>query len=139
MTSRRAPRNRVRDHAQSAPRALLRVCGVVLAVLTVTVSLLAATHRHHDGSATPVSCAVCQAAEQAVRDGYNILILSDRQVAVDRLPIPALLATAAAAVKAGDGRRRDVLPWLRDIALELERDGTARVTPTPARRTRRRR
>ena len=39
--------------------------------------------------------ALCQAAEQAVHDGYNILILSDRQVAVDRLPIPALLATAA--------------------------------------------
>lgn len=50
-----------------------------------------------------------------------------------------LIAAAAVAVKAGEGRRREVLPWLRDISLELERDGTARVTPTPARRTRRRR
>ena len=39
--------------------------------------------------------AVCQAAEQAVRDGYNILILSDRSVSAERIPIPALLATSA--------------------------------------------
>jgi len=38
---------------------------------------------------------LCDAAEQAVREGYNILILSDREVAADRLPIPALLATSA--------------------------------------------
>ena len=35
------------------------------------------------------------AAEQAVRDGVNIIILSDRQVGPARIPIPALLATAA--------------------------------------------
>ncbi|MFO1395845.1 MAG: glutamate synthase-related protein [Burkholderiales bacterium] len=34
-------------------------------------------------------------AEDAIRQGYNILILSDRGVAPDALPIPALLATAA--------------------------------------------
>ncbi|HET8585787.1 MAG TPA: glutamate synthase central domain-containing protein, partial [Casimicrobiaceae bacterium] len=34
-------------------------------------------------------------AEDAIRQGYNILILSDRSVAADMLPIPALLATAA--------------------------------------------
>jgi glutamate synthase (NADPH/NADH) large chain len=34
-------------------------------------------------------------AEDAIRQGRNILILSDRSVASDRLPIPALLATAA--------------------------------------------
>ncbi|HHO68956.1 MAG TPA: glutamate synthase large subunit [Gammaproteobacteria bacterium] len=39
--------------------------------------------------------ALCRDAEQAVRDGYNILILSDRSVSTDRLPIPALLATSA--------------------------------------------
>jgi glutamate synthase (NADPH/NADH) large chain len=38
---------------------------------------------------------LCDAAGQAVREGYNILILSDRQVTADRLPIPALLATSA--------------------------------------------
>ncbi len=34
-------------------------------------------------------------AEQAVRDGVNIIILSDRHVGPARIPIPALLATAA--------------------------------------------
>ncbi len=34
-------------------------------------------------------------AEDAIRQGYNILILSDRAVSSDALPIPALLATAA--------------------------------------------
>ncbi|WP_456375239.1 glutamate synthase large subunit [Thiolapillus sp.] len=39
--------------------------------------------------------ALCEAAEQAVLDGYNILILSDRRVDADNLAIPALLATSA--------------------------------------------
>jgi glutamate synthase (NADPH/NADH) large chain len=39
--------------------------------------------------------AVCKAAEKAVHDGFNVLILSDRQVSPDRLAIPALLACAA--------------------------------------------
>ncbi len=39
--------------------------------------------------------ALCSAAEAAVRDGYNILILSDRDMDRDRLAIPALLATSA--------------------------------------------
>ena len=34
-------------------------------------------------------------AEDAITQGYNVLILSDRSVAKDSLPIPALLATAA--------------------------------------------
>jgi glutamate synthase (NADPH/NADH) large chain len=38
---------------------------------------------------------LCDAAEQAVLEGHNILILSDRSLAVERLPIPALLATSA--------------------------------------------
>ncbi len=39
--------------------------------------------------------AVCKAAEKAVHDGFNVLILSDRQVSSGRLAIPALLACAA--------------------------------------------
>ncbi len=39
--------------------------------------------------------ALCQAAEAAVRGEYNIIILSDRLVSVDRLDIPTLLALAA--------------------------------------------
>jgi glutamate synthase (NADPH/NADH) large chain len=38
---------------------------------------------------------LCERAEQAVTGGYNIIILSDRMVGPDRIPIPALLATAA--------------------------------------------
>ena len=38
---------------------------------------------------------LCQEAEQAVHDGYNILILSDRNTNLDHIPIPALLATSA--------------------------------------------
>jgi glutamate synthase (ferredoxin) len=38
--------------------------------------------------------ALCSAAEQAVRDGSNILILSDRGVSAREAPIPSLLATA---------------------------------------------
>ena len=38
---------------------------------------------------------LCDRAEAAVHGGYNIIILSDRMVGPDRIPIPALLATAA--------------------------------------------
>jgi glutamate synthase (NADPH/NADH) large chain len=38
---------------------------------------------------------LCQQAEQAVRAGNNILILSDRGVNRDYIPIPSLLATSA--------------------------------------------
>jgi glutamate synthase (NADPH) large chain len=38
--------------------------------------------------------ALCAAAEQAVQDKINIIILSDRATGPDRIPIPALLATA---------------------------------------------
>ena len=38
---------------------------------------------------------LCERAEAAVHGGYNIIILSDRQTGADRIPIPALLATAA--------------------------------------------
>ncbi len=38
---------------------------------------------------------LCERSEAAVAGGYNIIILSDRQVGPDRIPIPSLLATAA--------------------------------------------
>ncbi len=38
---------------------------------------------------------LCGKAEKAVREGFNIIILSDRLVRADRIAIPALLATAA--------------------------------------------
>ena len=39
--------------------------------------------------------ALCKAAVKAVNDGFNVVILSDRQISQDRLAIPALLACAA--------------------------------------------
>ena len=38
---------------------------------------------------------LCHTAEHAVRDGSNILILSDRPIDADNIPIPALLGTSA--------------------------------------------
>src|SRR6187455_3266395 len=38
---------------------------------------------------------LCKRAEQAVRAGENIIILSDRATGPDRVPIPSLLATSA--------------------------------------------
>jgi glutamate synthase (NADPH/NADH) large chain len=38
---------------------------------------------------------LCERAEAAVHGRYNIIVLSDRMVGPDRIPIPALLATAA--------------------------------------------
>ncbi len=39
--------------------------------------------------------ALSRAAAKAVQDGFNLLILSDRQISADRLAIPALLACAS--------------------------------------------
>ena len=39
--------------------------------------------------------ALCERAEEEVRNGCNIIILSDRKASADRVPIPALLACAA--------------------------------------------
>ncbi|HVM77909.1 MAG TPA: glutamate synthase large subunit [Stellaceae bacterium] len=38
---------------------------------------------------------LCREATEAVIDGYNILVISDRAVSAERVPIPSLLATAA--------------------------------------------
>ncbi len=43
----------------------------------------------------PALARLCADAEDAVRKGTNIIILTDRAVGVDMIPIPALLATAA--------------------------------------------
>ncbi|WP_045223490.1 glutamate synthase large subunit [Methyloterricola oryzae] len=43
----------------------------------------------------PALKALCALAEQAVHDGNNILVLSDRRVDADHIAIPALLATSA--------------------------------------------
>jgi glutamate synthase (NADPH/NADH) large chain len=54
------------------------------------------TYATEDGAAGMAAAldALCAAAEQAVRGDVNIIILSDRATGPDRIPIPALLATA---------------------------------------------
>ncbi len=47
-----------------------------------------------DGMA-PALDRLCREATEAVEAGHNILILSDRATSVERVPIPALLATSA--------------------------------------------
>ncbi len=39
--------------------------------------------------------ALCRGAEQAVRGGYNIVVLSDRQLAAEQIAVPSLLAVAS--------------------------------------------
>src|SRR5712672_1686689 len=58
---------------------------------------LDATWPAADGAAGlgPALDRLCREAAEAVLGGHNILILSDRAVAAERVPIPALLATAA--------------------------------------------
>jgi glutamate synthase (NADPH) large chain len=43
----------------------------------------------------PALADLCERAERAVRDGINIIILSDRNAGSDRIPIPSLLTCAA--------------------------------------------
>jgi glutamate synthase (NADPH/NADH) large chain len=55
------------------------------------------TYAEEEGAAgmEPALARLCGEALKAVRDGYNILILSDRQLGRSRIAIPALLATSA--------------------------------------------
>ena len=61
---------------------------------TKTLDITYSVERGADGMAPAIE-KLCERAESAVRDGYNIIVLSDRLVAAQRVPIPALLATAA--------------------------------------------
>jgi glutamate synthase (NADPH/NADH) large chain len=49
---------------------------------------------------------LCRQAEQAVDDGYNYIILSDRGVNVDQAPVPSLLALSAIHHHLIDKRKR---------------------------------
>ena len=58
---------------------------------------LDATWRAESGAPgmEPAIDELCAKAEAAVRDGVNIIILSDRRAGADRIPVPSLLACAA--------------------------------------------
>ncbi|MCL2452774.1 MAG: glutamate synthase large subunit, partial [Alphaproteobacteria bacterium] len=104
------PRPNILDHEGSAKRKRLEVRQPILTnedlekirsiahfeeafdTKTLDISYLASN------GATGMSDAVtrlCERAEHAVTSGFNIIILSDRMLGPDRIPIPALLATAA--------------------------------------------
>ncbi|MAW88756.1 MAG: glutamate synthase large subunit [Phyllobacteriaceae bacterium] len=61
---------------------------------TKTLDMSYASMEGAEGMAAAVQ-RLCERAEAAVHGGYNIIILSDRQIGPDRIAIPALLATAA--------------------------------------------
>jgi len=61
---------------------------------TKTLDTTFAADRGADGM-KPALDALCERAERAVNEGFNIIILSDRLVSEDRVAIPSLLATSA--------------------------------------------
>ncbi len=61
---------------------------------TKSLDITYATDRGAEGMEAMLE-RLCERAEDAVKGGYNIICLSDRMVGPDRVPIPALLATAA--------------------------------------------
>ncbi len=61
---------------------------------TVTLDITYSSHKGAEGMA-PALDTLCSKAEKAVKEGFNIIILSDRLVSADRIPVPCLLATSA--------------------------------------------
>ena len=61
---------------------------------TCTLNITCAASKGAEGMEAALQ-ALCEAAEEAVKEGYNILILSDRKMDADNIAIPALLATSA--------------------------------------------
>ncbi len=62
---------------------------------SITIDITYPAEKGASGMASALDC-VCAEAEEAVRSKeYNIIILSDRAVGPDRIPIPSLLATSA--------------------------------------------
>jgi glutamate synthase (NADPH/NADH) large chain len=61
---------------------------------TYTLNTVYAAERGAAGMENALT-ALCRQATEVVRHGHNILILSDRGVDADHIPIPSLLATAA--------------------------------------------
>ena len=61
---------------------------------TATLDMTFEVSGNGDGLAAAVK-RLCDEAEQHVRDGKSVLILSDRSICEDRVPVPSLLATSA--------------------------------------------
>ncbi len=62
---------------------------------SITIDITYPADKGEAGMGPALDC-VCAEAEEYVREGeYNIIILSDRAIGPDRVPIPSLLATSA--------------------------------------------
>ncbi len=61
---------------------------------TITLDITYEARKRAEGMRGAVD-RVCARAEKAVGEGYNIIVLSDRHMAAERIAVPALLATAA--------------------------------------------
>jgi len=61
---------------------------------TQTLDITFAANRG-EGEMAEMVARLCERAEEAVDQGYNIVILSDRLISAERIAIPALLATSA--------------------------------------------
>ncbi len=104
------PRPNILDHEGSAKKKRLEVRQPILtsedlekirwigtvedSFDTKTIDVTYAATRGAEGMRAAIT-RLCERAEEAVSGRYNIIILSDRMVGPDRIPIPALLATAA--------------------------------------------
>ena len=73
---------------------LARIQGLDLGdIRSITLSTL--FNSQGEGTLKEALDHLCGEASQAISDGYNIIVLSDRGVTSERAPIPSLLATAA--------------------------------------------
>ena len=105
------PRPNLLGHESAGEHMRLEVCQPILtntdierirhiedhtagAFRTKTIDICYPADQGADGMAAALE-ALCQQAEQAVGQDYNILILSDRGMDIDNLAIPALLATSS--------------------------------------------
>ena len=61
---------------------------------TITLDLTYPVEHGPEGM-RPALDSICAQSEMACRDGYNILVLSDRAINEDRIAVPALLGTSA--------------------------------------------
>jgi len=61
---------------------------------TSTISICYPAKKGARGMAAAVE-AICHSAEKSVKNGYNIIVLSDRLIAADQIAVPSLLAVAA--------------------------------------------
>jgi len=63
---------------------------------TIDITYPVEEAREHGGRALKSAIdRVCNEASQAIQDGYSVVVLSDRNTSVDRVPISTLLATGA--------------------------------------------